>query len=77
MYFCLEISYVVSELQDKKKLRKFMKIKSVPSEDEVYCIMSSFDPDRFIDFVVVLLNNVCSRRKRGLSQIILERTWTN
>jgi hypothetical protein len=54
MYFCLEISYVVSELQDKKKLRKFMEIKSVPSEDEVYSIMSSFDPDQFIDFVVVL-----------------------
>ena len=31
MYFCLEISYVVSELEDKKKLRKFTGIKSVPS----------------------------------------------
>jgi hypothetical protein len=28
MYFCLEISYVVRELEEKKKLRKFMKIKS-------------------------------------------------
>jgi hypothetical protein len=74
MYFCLEISYVVRELEDKKKLRKFMRIKSVPSEDEVYSIMSSFDPDQFIDFVVVLLNNVCSRRKRGLSQIIIDST---
>jgi len=74
MYFCLEISYIVKELQDRKKLRKFMKIKSVPSEDEVYSIMSSFDPDKFIDLVVVLLNNVCSRRKRGLSQIIIDST---
>jgi hypothetical protein len=64
MYFCLDISYVVRELEEKKKLRKFMKIKSVPSEDDVYSIMSSFDPDQFIDFIVGLLNNVCSRRKK-------------
>jgi hypothetical protein len=74
MYFCLEISYVVRELEDKRKLRKFMRIKSVPSEDEVYSIMSCFDPEQFINFVIVLLNNVCSRRKRGLSQIIIDST---
>jgi hypothetical protein len=77
MYFCLEISYVVRELEDKKKLRKFMRIKSVPSEDEVYSIMSSFDPEKFINFVVGLLNNVCSRRKRGLNQIIIDSTDIN
>jgi hypothetical protein len=77
MYFCLEISYVVRELEDKKKLRKFMRIKSVPSEDEVYSIMSSFDPEQFINFVVGLLNNVCSRRKRGLNQIIIDSTDIN
>lgn len=74
MYFCLEISYVVRELKDKRKLRKFMRMKSVPSEDEVYSIMSSFDPDQFINFVIGLLNNVCSPRKRGLSQIIIDST---
>jgi Transposase DDE domain len=77
MYFCLEISYIVRELEDKKKLRKFMKIKSVPSEDEVYSIMSSFDPEQFINFVIVILNNVCSRRKRGSSQIIIDSTDIN
>jgi hypothetical protein len=74
MYFCLDISYVVRELEEKKKLRKFMKIKSVPSEDDVYSIMRSFDPDQFIDFIVGLLNNVCSRRKKGLNQIIIDST---
>lgn len=77
MYFCLEISYVVREMENKKKLRKFMRIKSVPSEDEVYRIMSSFDPDQFIDFIIVLLNNVCSRRNRGLNQIIIDSTDIN
>lgn len=77
MYFCLEISYVVSELEDKKKLRKLMRIKSVPSEDDVYSIMSSFDPDQFVNFVIGLLNNVCSRRKRGVSQIIIDSTDIN
>ncbi len=77
MYFCLEISYVVSELEDKKKLRNFTGIKSVPSEDEVYSIMSSFDPDQFIDFVIGLLNSICSRRKRGLSHIIIDSTDIN
>jgi hypothetical protein len=51
-----------------------MKIKSVPSEDEVYSAMSTFDPDQLIDFVVGLLNNICSRRKRSLSQIIIDCT---
>jgi hypothetical protein len=74
MYFCLEISYVVRELEEKRKLRKFMKIKSVPSEDKVYSILSTFDPDQFIDFVVGLLNNVCSRRKGGLNHIIIDST---
>jgi len=77
MYFCLEISYVVRELEEKKILREFMRIRSVPSEDEVYSIMSSFDPDQFINFVIVLLNNVCSRRKRGLNQIIIDSTDIN
>jgi hypothetical protein len=77
MYFCLEISYVVREMENRKKLRKFMKIKSVPSENEVYSIMSSFDPDQFIDFIIVLLNNVCSCRKRGLNQIIIDSTDIN
>jgi hypothetical protein len=77
MFFCLEISYIVRELEEKKKLRKFMRIKSVPSEDEVYSIMSSFDPDLFIDFIIVLLNNVCSCRKRGLNQIIIDSTDIN
>jgi hypothetical protein len=58
MYFCLDISYVVRELEEKKKLRKFMRIKSVPSEDEVYSIISSFDPDQFINFVIGVLNNL-------------------
>lgn len=77
MYFCLEISYVVRELNEKRKLRKFMRIKSVPSEDEVYSIMSSFDPDQFIDFIIGVLNNICSRRKRGRSQIIIDSTDIN
>jgi predicted CopG family antitoxin len=64
-----EISYVIRELEEKKKLRKFMRIMSVPSEDEVYSIMSSFDPKQFINFVIGLLNNVCSQRKRGLNHI--------
>jgi hypothetical protein len=54
-----------------------MRIKSVPSEDEVYSIMSSFDPDQFINFVIGLLNNVCSCRKRGVSQIINDNTDIN
>jgi hypothetical protein len=77
MYFCLEISYVVRELNEKRKLRKFMKIKSVPSEDEVYSIMSSFDPDQFINFIIGVLNNICSRRKRGKNQIIIDSTDIN
>lgn len=54
-----------------------MRIKSAPSEDEVYSIMSSFDPDQFINFVIGVLNNVCFSRKRGLNQIIIDSTDIN
>jgi len=77
MYFCLDISYVVRELEEKRKLRKFMKIKSVPSENEVYSIVSNFDLDQFINFVIRMLNNVCSHRKRGLNHIIIDSTDIN
>lgn len=48
IYFCLEISYAVKELEEMIKLIKFIRIKSELSENEVYSIMSSFDPDQFI-----------------------------
>lgn len=54
-----------------------MRIKSVPSEDEVYSIMSSFDLDQFINFAIGVLNNICSRRKRGTSQTITDSTDIN
>jgi len=49
----------------------------VPSEDEIYSIMSNFDPDQFINIVIGLLNNICSRHKRSLSHIIIDSVDIN
>lgn len=74
MFFSTEISYVVSELNQRKKLRKFMKISSIPTENQIYRFMNRFEPDQFLNFVLNLLNNVCFERKTGRKSIITDST---
>jgi hypothetical protein len=63
MFFSSEISYAVSELQERKNLRDFLKIDFVPSEHEIYGLMSKFDPEDFTYFVFEILNSQCPEKK--------------
>ena len=38
MFYSCEISYVIRELEERESLRDFLKISSVPTENEVYGI---------------------------------------
>ncbi len=75
MFFELEISYTVSEVNKRLELRKFLRI-----EDEVklrsdYNFMSKFELDQFINFVFSILNVNSKRRRKKLSLLILN--WTD
>ncbi|TFH47386.1 MAG: IS4/IS5 family transposase [ANME-2 cluster archaeon] len=74
MFFSSDISYVVNELSQKKKLQKFMKITSIPTENQIYRFMNRFEPEKFTNFVISLLNNVCFSKKRGRKTIIIDST---
>ena len=50
MFFELEISYAVNELNKRYELRKFLKIGEVKLKS-VYSFMSKFESDQFISFV--------------------------
>ena len=51
MFFELEISYAVSELNRRYELRKFLRIGEEIKLRSVYNFMSKFEADQFISFV--------------------------
>lgn len=74
MFYSCEISYVIRELEERENLRDFLKIDSVPTENEVYGILSKYEPKEFACFIFDLLNDICPKRKRGSKGIIIDST---
>ena len=58
-------------------MRDFLKISSVPTENEVYSILSKYEPKEFAYFVFELLNDLCPKRKSGSRCIIIDSTDIN
>ncbi len=77
MFFSSDVSYAVKETEEREKLRKFLKISSVPSENEIYTTLSQYDPESFISFVLEVLNTLCPERKSGSRGIIIDSTDIN
>jgi hypothetical protein len=77
MFFSCEISYAIRELKERESLRDFLKISSVPTEHEIYGILSKYEPKQFTDFVFELLNELCPKRKSGSKGIIIDSTDIN
>jgi hypothetical protein len=77
MFFSCEISYAIRELKGRESLRDFLKISSVPTENEIYGILSKYEPKQFTDFVFELLNELCPKRKSGSKGIIIDSTDIN
>jgi hypothetical protein len=74
MFFSCEISYSIRELNERESLRNFLKISSIPAENEIYGILSKYEPDQFSYFVFELLNDLCPTRKKGSKGIIIDNT---
>ena len=77
MFFSCEISYALKELEERENLRNFLKISSIPTQKEIYGILSKYEPDQFTSFVFELLNDLCPKRKSGSRGIIIDSTDIN
>ncbi len=72
IFFELETSYAVSELNKRLKLRKFLRIDDEVKLKSVYSFMSKFESDQFISFVFYILNVNSKRRRKKPSLLILD-----
>jgi hypothetical protein len=77
MFYSCEISYAIKELEERESLRAFLKISSVPTENEIYGVLSKYEPEEFACSVFELLNELCPKRKSGSRGIIVDSTDIN
>jgi len=75
MFFELEISYAVSEVNKRYELRKFLRIDEEVKLKSVYSFMSKFESEQFLNFVFSILNVNSKRRRKKPSLLILD--WTD
>jgi len=73
MFFELEISYAVSEVNKRYELRKFLRVEEIRLKS-VYN-SSKFESNQFINFVLSILNVNSKRSRKKTSLLILD--WTD
>ena len=75
MFFELEVSYAVSEVNKRYELRKFLRIEEEVKLRSVYNFMAEFESEQFINFVFSILNVNSKKRRNKPSLLILD--WTD
>jgi hypothetical protein len=73
MFFSVELSYVLAELERKKELRAFTRLGELPTALQLSRFLSRFDETKFIGFVSGVLNAICTKRGRG-GAIVIDST---
>jgi hypothetical protein len=75
LFFSVDCSFVVQELENRSKFRHFMHIRDVPSIDALYRFFSRWEEDQLISCVSGILNSGCTRRrKRGITTFLIDST---
>ncbi|MCD6467299.1 MAG: hypothetical protein J7L10_05210 [Methanomicrobia archaeon] len=74
MFFSQEVTYVVKELKERKKLKNFLKIQKIPSDKQIYRFLSRFSEEQFVSITLGILNSLCCRRRRNKIKIIVDST---
>ncbi|MBU7012402.1 MAG: transposase [Theionarchaea archaeon] len=69
-FFSEDISYVVSELKKREKLREFLQIDYVPDAAYIYRFLSRFTEKQFLQMVFGFLNSLCKKRSSQDTLII-------
>ncbi len=71
MFFSCDCSFVIQELVNRRRLRKFLNIRTVPTIDSVYRTLSRFDENQFISFVNGILNSCCTTKRRRVKNTFI------
>jgi len=74
MFFCLDVSYVLSELKEREELRNFAGILDVPNSDDLYRFKSRFPEENFIIVVNGILNSQLKSKRRFKATILVDST---
>jgi len=74
LFFDLEVSYVVSELNRNKKLQKQLMIDEVFTANQIYEFLSRFNERYFYEFTIKLLNSLNFKNIREIRTIIVDGT---
>ena len=69
MFFGVDISYVVEELNKRIELRRFAKIGEIPETKKIYRFTSRFSDKQFVGLISGTLSAICV--KRGRNRVIL------
>jgi hypothetical protein len=71
MFFSLDITFVVDEVKKRPELRRFLKIRTVPSAEQMYRFSSQFTEEQFVSLTKGILNVLISKRKANESKTII------
>ena len=70
MFFSLDISYVVKELNRRIELRRFAKVGEIPEAKEIYRFLSRFSEKQFVGLVLGVVGSICVKRGRNRVLIV-------
>jgi len=74
LYFDMDVSYVVSELNRNKKLKNQLGIGEVFSEEQISEFLSRHSEKYWQEFIIKLLNKLNFKNTRGIRRIIVDGT---
>ncbi|MBO8183513.1 MAG: transposase [Archaeoglobus sp.] len=75
MFFELEISYAVSEVNKRYELRKFLRMEEEIKLKSVYSFIAKFGSEQFVNLILSILNVSVKKRRNKPSLLILD--WTD
>ena len=74
MFFGLDTKFILNELENKKRLRKYFNIFEVLSADQVYQIFSKQDSEKLMKALNRILNSRNVVKRRGRKTFIVDAT---
>ena len=74
MFFGLDISFILNELESKKELQDYFKISEILTADQVYKIFSQQNPENLLKALNRILNHQNRVKRRGKKTFIVDAT---
>ena len=74
MFFGLDISFILNELESKKELQDYFKISEILTANQVYKIFSQQNPENLLKALNRILNHQNRVKRRGKKTFIVDAT---